>query len=1107
MKKSTLFQPVYIAALLLTACFGVSAQERSLMNAVTDASVSKQLKTNVSSHQLIRPDSGALHQLMTERPLKLALDLPFEGRIFHLILEQNQILNQGFSVKTNSKNKAAVPYNPGLCYHGKIEGVAGSMAAISFFDDNIIGVFAGTGGNFVIGKLQDNDNSKGKKLKPAAKKPALYVVYNDKDVLNKPAINCTELQPKSNWQMPLFNPGNSLKSFPSKAASECRSISIHFECDNIMFTDFGSNITNTVNYAIGLFNVVSELYYRESVRVSISDITVNTEPDNYDLSSSAAYLYEFQGRLGSNFTGELAHGLTTSLNGLGGIAFLDVVCQKENAHGISNIDPYYFNLPAYSWSAMVVTHELGHNVGSPHTQNCGWDLGNGVFGMIDSCYIPEGGCYDGPQMPRTGTIMSYCHQNGRIDLNLGFGPLPGNVIRNTFTTYPCLSGEILPFVTATNNGPACAGNSVNLTATDVPFAIYQWSGPGGFSATGRNQVISNISAGQQGDYAVTVMLNGCSSIAVITNVSVKCLPLSNIKVQRVCKNDFITFDAGLSTQFNAGNNFTIHLSPVSGTGASFDIPAFNTSATPGSFTATPENIPAGDYTISLNSTSPAFTGTIGKYPVTIRTPAVSEARNYIGCIGSSVTLNGSIANAGNIWYDGGMNYLSNTPTYTTTPLNNNETYYLSQAPVIKANVGPASSDIGEGAFRLPLGTGNYVTVKTAVTIDSVTFYTSSGGDVVINFVDSVTFAPRFSKTIYNVEVGYNRRYVGLNVLPGRYLVTPYTSTVDELYRTSSAAIVYPYTAAEAFSITGSTGGRTFYYFFYNYALHYNDCPSEPVAHTVTAISQERPAIAVAGQTTFCYGDSVILSAVNSAGAYIWSNGATTRTIAARNGGNYRVQTISGACTSASSEPVFVDVLISNFTSIRGSICRGLIYSFDSALLTEPGTYTINGHNRFGCDSIVTLILEVNDLPAAPAVNYRNDSLITDGTGVIQWLLDGNPVPGANNFIYIPTVNGPYSVRVTDVNGCSSQSLTIPVVLGISNTLNSFTWNIYPNPAVTEIQLSNLATGTSVQIINQLGQMVMQSVWRGNPLSVGQLPAGLYCISAKGKGVNRFIKTR
>jgi hypothetical protein len=78
--------------------------------------------------------------------------------------------------------------------------------------------------------------------------------------------------------------------------------------------------------------------------------------------------------------------------------------------------------------------------------------------------------------------------------------------------------------------------------------------------------------------------------------------------------------------------------------------------------------------------------------------------------------------------------------------------------------------------------------------------------------------------------------------------------------------------------------------------------------TVSTDPIETPSIAVSGETTFCAGQSVALSA-SAASGYLWSNGATTQTIAAAETGQYAVTT-QGLCSTFQSTAVSVTVLAS-----------------------------------------------------------------------------------------------------------------------------------------------------------------------------------------------------
>jgi gliding motility-associated-like protein len=76
---------------------------------------------------------------------------------------------------------------------------------------------------------------------------------------------------------------------------------------------------------------------------------------------------------------------------------------------------------------------------------------------------------------------------------------------------------------ASSNGPICVGNTLQLSASAVSGAGYNWTGPNGFTATGQNVSIPNATASHGGQYTVTVTANGCSSTAAV-NVIVSPLP-------------------------------------------------------------------------------------------------------------------------------------------------------------------------------------------------------------------------------------------------------------------------------------------------------------------------------------------------------------------------------------------------------------------------------------------------------------------------------------------------------------------------------------------------------------------------------------------------------
>jgi trimeric autotransporter adhesin len=76
----------------------------------------------------------------------------------------------------------------------------------------------------------------------------------------------------------------------------------------------------------------------------------------------------------------------------------------------------------------------------------------------------------------------------------------------------------LPTVTASNNGPLCVNQSLNLTANGTPGGTYSWTGPNSFTSTSQNPGIASITGADFGVYTVTITVNSCTASAT-TNVT------------------------------------------------------------------------------------------------------------------------------------------------------------------------------------------------------------------------------------------------------------------------------------------------------------------------------------------------------------------------------------------------------------------------------------------------------------------------------------------------------------------------------------------------------------------------------------------------------------
>ena len=350
---------------------------------------------------------------------QLNLTIPFfNGSEIDLILDKVQIYSDHFAVKLKSKKGEQVAsVEKGLHYRGKIKNVEHSRVSISIFSGVIAGVIHYKGNSYDLG--------------PSAEGAGRHFITKSNIEQARDYLKCSTEYDPTQVVMP---------DYSQKTSIECSTATeIYFECDYDMYLNFGSD-TATSNYVTSLFTEVSTIFANDSIPLLISEIVIWVEEDPYTDDVNA--ITEFANDLNANgFNGHLAQLLTNDPGANGGIAFVDVLC-GANPYAYSDINNLHDPYPTYSWDVQVVTHELGHNFGSPHTHDCAWGT-NGTEQIDDCGNIAQGGgpCYDSdnPIVPSNGgTIMSYCHLNGvGINFANGFGPQPGALLRAKHASCLC----------------------------------------------------------------------------------------------------------------------------------------------------------------------------------------------------------------------------------------------------------------------------------------------------------------------------------------------------------------------------------------------------------------------------------------------------------------------------------------------------------------------------------------------------------------------------------------------------------------------------------------------------------------------------------------------
>jgi len=489
--------------LLLLLCLSpfIYSNDLYAQGLVDFLSIKNKYKSEIVQDASLLSINNQLYNQFLESELdSFKLIIPIDSvRTFTLSLKTNSILSNSFYVSTTDGHSTQqIQYNKGLYYKGIVEGEHNTLAAISFFENEIIGVIATDEGNFVIGlcgnTIPSLENNNSQTI-------GSHIIYNDANLLISNNFNC-EVDSSSMLGSASTALSNTISGTSVSPISNV--VDIYFECDYEMFLDKGANVINVSNYVTGLFNVVATIYANASLPINISQIQIWTTNDSYNSSSGYAALLDFGMNTQDYFNGDLAHLLSTSNNNNGGYAWIGALCANYNSpfsnHGpfaYSNIQLYYNNLPSYSWTTSVVSHEIGHNFGSRHTHDCIW---NGNNTQIDDCgnqYDPgnAGSCYNSssPTIPSSGTIMSYCHlvSGSSVNLNVGFYPQAQTVMQNHWqSSIPCanlscgnpISSFFFPYTEDFSSASLCTSSSCvpngfckNALPSAGFFSAYDWT--------------------------------------------------------------------------------------------------------------------------------------------------------------------------------------------------------------------------------------------------------------------------------------------------------------------------------------------------------------------------------------------------------------------------------------------------------------------------------------------------------------------------------------------------------------------------------------------------------------------------------------------------------
>ena len=419
---------------------------------------------------------------------------------------------------------------------------------------------------------------------------------------------------------------------------------------------------------------------------------------------------------------------------------------------------------------------------------------------------------------------------------------------------------------------------------------------------------------------------------------------------------------------------------------------------------------SGDYTVIVTDVNncvsvPSAITTVTVNPIPA-TPTVTLGGPTTFCAGGSVTLTSSSA-SGNQWY------LNGNPIGGAT----NQAY-----------IAAASGDYT--VIVTLLGCSSSASTITTVTVNPIpaTPTITPGGPT--------TFCAGGSVTLTSSSASGNQWYLNGNPIGG---------AINQNYSA---------TASGNYTVVVTSLG----------------CSSAPSAITAVTVNPipPTPTVTPGGPTTFCAGDSVMLTSSSATGNQWYVNGnpiggATNQAYVATASGDYTVTVTTLGCVSSPSTTTTVTVnpIPATPTITPGgptTFCTGGSVTLTSSSATG-NQWSLNGNpiggatnqnysavasgdytvivTTLGCSSPASssTTVTVNSTPFTPTITPGGPTTFCTGGSVTltssgasgnQWSLNGNPIGGATNQNYSATASGNYTVVVT-TSGCVSNPSAITTV--------------------------------------------------------------------------------
>ncbi|PQA92026.1 hypothetical protein B0A69_16540 [Chryseobacterium shigense] len=570
----------------------------------------------------------------------------------------------------------------------------------------------------------------------------------------------------------------------------------------------------------------------------------------------------------------------------------------------------------------------------------------------------------------------------------------------------------------TSNSPVCTNSTVQLSATGG--TTYNWSGPNGFTSSLQNPTIPNATTIHSGIYTCQVSGSGACDGSFTVNVVVGDIlaPVPDIASLPTITGDCHTMITILPT---ATDNCAGLITATTPDPLSYSIP--------------------GTYTIHWNYNDGNGNISTQNQTVTVnpvQTPVANTSQTF--CETGNPKISDLQVTGQNIkWYDAAGNILP-----ATTPLINGQMYHVSQTingcesgkiavqVTIKSTPKPTANTTQDFCASATPTLANLTITGT-----SVIFYNASGSILPITtaLVNGQTYYAtqtlngcESEKLAISVTLSTNNVPASNQTIVFCNSTTANTMSVD-LHSYESSMIsnpgnyIFTYTDTTGNAITNLT----------NYILNTGTTVIIVKVTTIdgcfttvrlTLTLNPKPFIELPEKIDFCQGKTVTLDAGQGFTTYLWSTGATARTIT----------------------------------------------------VSSPGTYSVTVKNVFGCENTRTIQVTYSVLATIVAVNINSNTatVILSEAGNYEYSLDHFTWQDSNIFTHLNT--GEYTVYVRTKSGC----IIGQKKFSIFNIQNAVTPNGDGNNDAWKIAGLENYPGTEIYVYDRKGFVILKEIITNKP---------------------------